>query len=59
MSNDDLLQNFDDSDQFMKVNEYVKLNSKGEGGISLFKKRKKKSHLTNQHRISLMKLKFV
>ena len=42
MSNDDLLQNFDDSDQFMKVNEYVKLNSKGEGGISLFKKRKKK-----------------
>ena len=42
MSNDDLLQNFDDSAQFMKVNEYVKLNSKGEGGISLFKKRKKR-----------------
>ena len=30
MSNDDLLQNFDDSDQFMKVNEYQFIQEKKE-----------------------------
>ena len=41
MSNDDLLQNFDDSDQFMKVNEYVKLNSKGEE-VSVYSRKERK-----------------
>ena len=41
MSNDDLLQNFDDSDQFMKVNEYVKLNSKGKE-VSVYSRKERK-----------------